>query len=110
LETLWAATSAEAEASAPALTDKPLIVLTADGTYAGEQAAARAAIDAFWSELHQEFAALSSRGREERVDYSSHMMMFDRPDAIVAAVDDVAGQVRTATVNRRRGGTGRSAP
>ena len=110
LETLWAATSAEAKASAPALTDKPLIVLTADGTYAGEQAAARAVIDAFWSELHQEVAALSSRGREERVDYSSHMMMFDRPDAIVAAVDDVAGQVRTATVNRRRGETGRSAP
>ena len=108
LETLWTATSAEAEASAPALTDKPLIVLTADGTYAGEPAPARPAIDAYWTELHQEVAALSSRGREERVARSSHLMMLDRPDAIVAAVDDVAA--RAAGVSRPRGGTGRSAP
>ncbi len=110
LETLWTSTSAQAEASAPTLKDKPLIVLTADGTYAGASEAARPVIDAFWTELHQEIAALSSRGREERVPRSSHLMMLDRPDAIVAAVDDVAGQVRTATVNRRRGGTGRSGP
>jgi pimeloyl-ACP methyl ester carboxylesterase len=110
LETLWTSTSVEAEASAPALRHKPLIVLTADGTYAGASPAARPAIDAFWTELHQEVAALSSRGREERVEHSSHMMMFDRPDAIVAAIDDVAGQARAATVSRLRGGTGRSGP
>ena len=92
LETLWTSTSAEASAAAQSLSDKPLIVLTADGTYAAVPAAARPAIDDFWTALHQETAALSSRGREARVAHSSHLMMLDRPDAIVAAVDDVATQ------------------
>jgi pimeloyl-ACP methyl ester carboxylesterase len=103
LETLWSSTSAEADASSKALAHEPLIVLTADGTYAGVPADARPAIDAFWTDLHREVAALSSRGREQRVTHSSHLMMLDRPDAIAAAVDDVAGQA--ASLSRRRGGT-----
>jgi hypothetical protein len=109
LETLWTSTSAEAEAAAPTLKDKPLVVLTADGTYAAS-GAARPAIDAFWTQLHQETAGLSSRGRETRVARTSHLMMLDRPDAIVAAVDEVANEAARATVSTRRGGTGRSAP
>ena len=107
LETLWTTTSGEAAGSAQALRDKPLIVLTADGTYAASPAAVRPAIDALWTELHQEIAALSSRGREERVARSSHLMMLDRPDAIVAAVDDVARQAADRSISTRRDGTGR---
>jgi pimeloyl-ACP methyl ester carboxylesterase len=108
LETLWTSTSDEASASNAALTTKPLIVLTADGTYAGASAATRPAIDAYWSELHREIAALSSRGREERVARSSHLMMLDRPDAIAAAVEEVAGEA--GGFSTPPGGTGRSAP
>ena len=107
LETLWTSTSAEAVAADPLLRDKPLVVLTADGTYAGNSAAARAAVDACWSMLHQEMAALSSRGREERVARSSHLMMIDRPDAVVAAIDDVAAQAASVDPNRLRDGTKR---
>ncbi len=92
LQTLWTSTSAEAQAASPALIGKPLIVLTADGTYAGASAGSRAAIDAFWTQLHQEIAAHSSRGREVRVEHSSHLMMLDRPDAIAAAINEVADQ------------------
>jgi pimeloyl-ACP methyl ester carboxylesterase len=110
LETLWTSTSAEAEASSAVLEDKPLVVLTADGTYAGVPAAARPMIDTFWTSLHQGVAQLSSRGREKRVEHSSHLMMLDRPDAIVAAVDDVAAEVRSRTVSTPLGGTERSIP
>jgi pimeloyl-ACP methyl ester carboxylesterase len=107
LETLWTSTSTQAVAADPGLGDKPLIVLTADGTYAGASAAARPIIDAYWTELHREIAELSSRGREKRVTGSSHLMMLDRPDAIVAAVDDIAAQAADRA-STPPDGTGRS--
>jgi hypothetical protein len=77
----------------------PLIVLTAGDTYANLPDAARAMVDPIWKGLHQEVASRSTRGQALVVEGSGHMMMLDRPNAIVAAVDRVAsaaiGSIKT---------------
>ena len=106
LDTLWTSTSDEV-AKVAGFGDIPLIVLTAGDTYASAPPAARVAVDEVWSGGHREIAALSSRGREERVDHASHMMMLDRPDAIIGAVLEVARSVPAKPVSKPRAGTGR---
>ena len=86
LETLWGATSDEVAAGGPSMGDMPLVVLTAAGNGAGGGAV-------LWARLHSELAARSTRGSSQMVANSSHMMMFDRPDAIIAAIDEVIAAV-----------------
>jgi pimeloyl-ACP methyl ester carboxylesterase len=94
LDTLFTLTSDEVDAGRQGYGDMPLIVLTADGSYARAPAAARAALDGVWSQLHAEISARSTRGSAQRVAHSSHMMIFDRPDAIAAAVEEVIAAAR----------------
>ena len=89
LDTLWSATSAQIGADTRSKYDFPLIVLTADRTYSGRAAA-------FWYGLHDAAAASSTRGSNRLVANSSHMMMFDQPDAIRMAIDEVIAQARQA--------------
>ncbi len=88
-DTLWSATSDEVDAGRSSYGDMPLVVLTADDTYANVPPAARKVLDVVWVRLHDEIAARSSRGSSRLISGSSHMMMFDRPDAIETAIDDV---------------------
>lgn len=92
LDTMWNATSDAVARGRRTYGDMPLIVLTADRTYGASPAGA--VVGAFWSQLHREMAQLSTRGREEAVSNSSHMMMFDRPDAIEKAIDEVVTDAR----------------
>lgn len=94
LDSLWGATSDEVDAGRRSYGSLPLIVLTADGTYAANPAAARAAIDQLWRALHQEIAGRSTRGAERLVTGSSHLMMLDRPDAIAQAITEVIAESR----------------
>ena len=100
LETLWTLTSDEVARGQTTYGAMPLIVLTADGTNAGTPPAARAAVDGLWRQLHRETAAKSSRGEERLVTGSSHMMMLDRPDAIVQAVTEVVQAARADSPHR----------
>jgi len=90
LETLWGATSDEVDAGRASYGDMPLIVLTAAGNGSGAGAE-------LWARLHSQLAARSTRGSSQMVARSSHMMMFDRPDAIIAAINEVI-----AAVGKRR--------
>lgn len=91
LDSLWRSTSDEVAAGRPAYGDLPLIVLTAgDAEAVAEPASARGVALRFWRSLHSEIAVRSRLGLERLVTPSSHMMMFDRPEAVTAAVDDVA--------------------
>lgn len=66
----------------------PLIVLTAGvAPEPGGNVSAKA-------EAHRQVARISSRGIAELVPDSGHMMLFDRPDAIVAAVEAVQRAVK----------------
>ncbi len=102
LQTLLTTTSQEVEAGRPSLGAMPLVVLTAADDYVTTPQPARAAVEAVWAGLHRQIAAHSSRGSAQMVARSSHMMIFDRPDAIIAAIQEVtaaaAGPKRTGPV------------
>jgi pimeloyl-ACP methyl ester carboxylesterase len=74
--------------------DLPLIVLTAENTYAGLPPAYRATASAVWMQMHDEAAHLSSRGENRLVRGSGHLIPNDAPAAIVQAVDDVAAMAK----------------
>jgi pimeloyl-ACP methyl ester carboxylesterase len=89
-DTMWNQTSDEVDKARASYGDMPLIVLTADGTYAGLPDRARDAVSDFWKKLHDEIAARATHGSNRVVAKTSHMMMFDRPDAIIGAVREAA--------------------
>jgi pimeloyl-ACP methyl ester carboxylesterase len=93
-DTMWTATSDEADSGRYYYGDMPLIVLTADGSYANLPERARGIVSDFWRKLHEEIAARAMHGENRMVAKSSHMMMFDRPDAITAAIEEVIRRVR----------------
>lgn len=64
----------------------PLIVLTAGRGRDEPQLSA-------WEAMHRTTAAISSRGEQRTVPASGHMMMFEAPEAIVAAVRDVSREI-----------------
>lgn len=64
----------------------PVIVLTAGRDRPG-------ALLGIWAGLHRAEAALAIRGEARIVADSGHMMIFDRPDAIAAAVRELSGRL-----------------
>jgi pimeloyl-ACP methyl ester carboxylesterase len=92
LDTIWGPTSDAVAHGRESYGDMPMIVLTADRTYGTGPGAA--VVGAFWTQLHREMAQRSTRGREEAVANSGHMMMFDRPDAIEKAINEVVTDAR----------------
>ena len=94
LDTLWTTTSDQMDLGRSSYGDMPLIVLTATTTYAGPPGSANEAAGRLWTSLHREIAARSSRGEEQAVAGSGHLMMLDRPDAIAAAVEKVISEAR----------------
>lgn len=95
LDNLWTRTSDEIDAAPPTYGDMPLIVLTAGEAYAELPEAARGVVRELWAALHREVAARSTEGQARVVAGSGHLMMRDRPDAIIAAVDEVAREVHS---------------
>lgn len=79
----------------------PLIVLTRTvfGAPPDYPAAARAEIpaeEAEWNRGHDELAALSSRGVNERVPGSGHDMQHMKPQAVIDAIQQVVREAREA--------------
>ena len=90
LTTLFASTSEEVARSNTAYGQTPIVVLTADLVSSAATPSTRELVNGYWSALHQEIAAMSSRGREERVPGAGHLLMLERPDVVIAAVRSVA--------------------
>lgn len=84
LDNLWPATSDQISAGRQSYGDLPIVVLTADGTYAKAPQA-----QALWLRLHEELAARSTRGVHRVVANSSHMLMNDHPEAVTAAIAEI---------------------
>jgi pimeloyl-ACP methyl ester carboxylesterase len=83
------------------LGDRPLFVLTAVPTISDEELAAMKKTRAQMQEildirkaLHDDEASWSSRSQHEMVPGASHIIPFDRPDVVVAAVRSVVESVR----------------
>lgn len=84
------------------LGDRPLVVLTAAAPYAPSDLAtlgltpeAGLRMQTAWFDMHRDEASWSTQGREIRLQDSHHYIQFERPDAVVDAVRDVIGNVRT---------------
>jgi pimeloyl-ACP methyl ester carboxylesterase len=83
------------------LGDRPLVVLTADKPTADETLATigetRAQADAqtrAWRALQDDEATWSTHSRHQVVADASHYIQFDRPDVVIAAVEEVVAAVR----------------
>lgn len=85
------------------LGDRPLVVLTAAAPYAAADLAALKLtqeqgqrLQAAWFELHDDEASWSSRARHVRLDDAHHYIQFERPDAVIGAIDEVLEGLRAA--------------
>ena len=88
---VWAESADQVRRSSRDLGDIPIVVLTKEpsppaGTETPEL---RAAKNAVWLRLHEEIAAMSSRGRRLTVENSGHYIQLDRPDVVVSAIREV---------------------
>jgi pimeloyl-ACP methyl ester carboxylesterase len=114
------AESANEVRAAGNLGDKPLVVLTAGKSTDASQLPAgfpKKEFDDFheiWvNDLQVKEAHLSTRGERIMVADSTHMIPFERPDTIVAAVREVYTAVNTASISNntaKASETGGSAP
>lgn len=91
----------EQERAAHDLADRPLIVLTSmlpltpkQKEMLGLNTQGGARFKQVWKELHGEMSRWSRRGEQRIVPDAGHYIQVDRPDAVVAAVDDVVRMVR----------------
>jgi pimeloyl-ACP methyl ester carboxylesterase len=87
----WQQSASEAKA-AGTLADRPLIALS------GRQAPVSAEYPSVWTELQVELAALSSRGTYKTVNESAGELIYEAPDAVIAAVHEVISEVRRHAV------------
>jgi alpha-beta hydrolase superfamily lysophospholipase len=70
----------------------PLIVLTAGGV--GTPDADTVTRTRIWSEMHERMAALSTRGLHRMVPGATHHIALSKPNAVIAAVNDVLAAAR----------------
>jgi pimeloyl-ACP methyl ester carboxylesterase len=85
-----------ADAARHPLGDKPMLVLTAGlpPKIPGASPEQIKAFDHAWYEMHNEMAALSTRGRQRIVPGASHYIHGDNPAAVIEAVSEVLTEVR----------------
>jgi pimeloyl-ACP methyl ester carboxylesterase len=100
------ASSDQIDASRRSYGDMPLIVLTAGGVGTPDpDAVTRMKI---WIAMHDQMAALSLRGINRIVPNARHHIMLSRPEAVIAAVDEVVAAARESA--RRPNGSSSTAP
>jgi hypothetical protein len=74
----------------------PLLVLTAAGSpqpRPGEIAASAQARRELWRAMHEEIAALSTRGERRTVD-AGHGIPTEKPQVVIAAIEEVIAMAR----------------
>jgi pimeloyl-ACP methyl ester carboxylesterase len=96
----------EVAAARRPLDDMPLIVLTARHGEAlpDETPEAARAREEIWRVMHGEIAALSTRGERRTID-AGHGIQIDKPEAVVAAIEEVLAMVRSEPEALRLGDT-----
>ena len=92
IETLFGATSDQIDRVGSLLETLPVVVLTASPT--GQPAGSDDPGGQIWQRFHQTLAASFRQGQQQLVK-SSHLIMIDRPDAVIAAIDDVVTVARS---------------
>lgn len=105
-ENVFYASADEVRAARRSYGAMPLIVLThvtvlkrPDETQEQREAKTRV-----WEELHDQIAALSTRGVNRTVTDTGHYIQFDQPQVVIDAIFEVLDAARVPSVPRRRGG------
>lgn len=95
VDSMATTSSADIDKTRRNLGDLPWIVLTAEGTGKGPPTPVeeQAAMGQVWKAMHDEAAAVSTRG-ENRMVASGHNIQWEKPEAVVAAVNEVVAAVR----------------
>jgi pimeloyl-ACP methyl ester carboxylesterase len=92
------ADSAQLLAARRSYGNMPLVVLTQSpettDAYPGFTVQEVDALNALWLRMHEELAALSSRGVNRMVERSGHYIQKDRPDVVIDTVREVLEQCR----------------
>jgi pimeloyl-ACP methyl ester carboxylesterase len=90
--------SDELAAARRPLGDMPMIVLTAGRNSPqprpGETAPAAEARRQLWRAMHDEIAALSTRGERRTVGDAGHAIQLERPEVVIAAIEEVITMAR----------------
>ncbi|HEY3948052.1 MAG TPA: alpha/beta fold hydrolase [Phenylobacterium sp.] len=91
----WSATLAEMNAARRPLGDMPLIVLTARRFFpmADESVEPAEAWRQAWRTGHDEITALSTRGERRTID-AGHAIQWEKPEAVIAAIEEVLALAR----------------
>jgi pimeloyl-ACP methyl ester carboxylesterase len=86
----------QAAAARRPLGDIPLIVLTRGQRVAvpGLTPAQETAATDVWGQMHWEIAQLSTHGRRRFVEGAGHNIHTDKPEAVIAAVEEVVAEAR----------------
>ncbi|TAJ71259.1 MAG: alpha/beta hydrolase [Phenylobacterium sp.] len=95
VDSMAGSSSADIDRTRRPLGDLPWIVLTAEGTGKGPPTPVeeQAAMGQVWKAMHDEAAGLSTRG-ENRMVASGHNIQTEKPEAVIAAVNEVVAAVR----------------
>jgi len=95
VDSMATTTSADIDRTKRPLGNLPWIVLTAEGTGKGPPTPVeeQAAMGQVWKAMHDEAAALSTRG-ENRLVASGHNIQTEKPEAVIAAVNEVVAAAR----------------
>jgi pimeloyl-ACP methyl ester carboxylesterase len=98
VDSMATTSSTDIDKTKRSLGDLPWIVLTAEGTGKGPPTPVeeQAAMGQVWKAMHDEAAAVSTRG-ENRMIASGHNMQWEKPEAVIAAVNEVVAVVRAKT-------------
>lgn len=96
IESVAEPNSTQVETAKISLGDMPLIVLTAEGASKDPSipAADQAAVAQLWSAMHDEAAALSTRGANRLVAGSGHNIHNEKPDVVIGAISEVIVKAR----------------
>jgi pimeloyl-ACP methyl ester carboxylesterase len=96
-ESMQTTSSEQTSASRRAYGDMPLMVLTRGDNAGAPPQLTQADIDAYygvWMEMHREFAALSTSGRHRVVEGAKHYIQRDKPETVIAAINEVVAEAR----------------
>lgn len=99
-ESMQTLSSEQTTASRRSYGDLPLIVLTRGDNSGGPPQLTQADLDAFyeaWKQMHEEFAELSTAGIHRIVPNAKHYIQRDKPEAVIAAVNEVVAEARRRT-------------
>ncbi len=99
LEPSFAEAAAALDAPGPLFEDRPVVVLSAEmtpGPQLGLPSKLAKTIDDVWVASQQELADESTAGSRETVSGAGHMVQFDRPQAVVDALERILDDVATS--------------